>query len=214
MAAGVHPVQPGAHHGHGGTARVQRAGVGGTVHTQRHARHHTHACGGQRLCEIVGVLRPLWGGVAAAHHGQTLRVGQQVGVAHQKQQQRRVGGFQQLPGVSGVGQSQDVVTVALGQPSLGGGPMRLKTVRRGLQGLGLGAADHLAQHRHRLSKHLTGQPQRRQQLAGTGVAHARGEAQAKPGRQVSIERVHGADAQGLAKRSPTFTPSLICSTRP
>ena len=113
----VDPVQPRAHHRHGGhrvwwcmaqNGAEQRALVRRAVDAQRQPRDNGQATRTQAAGKVTGIDLPLWGGVAAAHDGDGvcgLQLGQRVRLAQDIEHQGRVCHVQQSRRVVGVCQS-------------------------------------------------------------------------------------------------------------
>ncbi len=201
---GVHPVQPGADHRDGGGLRVERAFVGRAVHPQSQTRHHTHASLTQGTRKLAGIELALRRGVAAAHHGHPLWVGERRQAAVHEQQRGRIGHLQQIGGVGRVRQAQHMVGRIGPQPGPGGVELAGTVGRWRQQRVGQARPHQRGQHGGGLLKHLMRATQSRQQLACGGVAHARREQQAQPGAQ--FVALHGASLR--------FLFCLVCSARP
>ena len=113
------------------------------------------------------------------------------------------------PTVARVGQGQHMPLGALGQPAEHLFNPCVQIVGYLLQGQCRCLPHHGLQGGQWLRKDGFRQAEGGQQLAGGLFAHARREQQPHPGGQLlPLHRRYG-----LTKRSPTFTPSVICSTR-
>ena len=108
MLAGVDAIQSRTYHGNGGPSSLQRAFVGGTIHPQGQSGNHADTSLTQGFCELTGVFLSLRGRVAAADDGQPPGVAQGLQVTQHLEHDRWIGNLQQLGGIAGVAQGQDV----------------------------------------------------------------------------------------------------------
>ena len=199
MPLGVDLLQPRADHRDRAARRTgrapqhrasQRALMRSRVHATCQARHHRHPGFTERPGKGMRVVRPLRGGVTAAHHGHRGRL-QQTQSPLREQQQRRIGNIQQARRIVRIRQGEQMVpALAIGrgrgrrQPSHRGGALRLQIGGNLRQRRGLARRDQArpslgARLPHRLGRPQTAQQSPRGHRADVGRQH-----QTQPGAQL------------------------------
>ncbi|MCY1433587.1 hypothetical protein D9M71_496190 [compost metagenome] len=119
VALGIDALETGAEHRHGGAAGRQGALVGGAVDAQRQPAGDHEAAAGQAAGEGRGGIQSRPAGLTAADHGQ-LRTLEQLGIAGDPQQRRRVAQLGEQRGVVRIVEAQQVLSGLL-QPGQGSG---------------------------------------------------------------------------------------------
>ena len=184
IARRVDDIESGADHGNRRRRGGETAQVSGRIDAQRQSADDGETALRQFLRKRLGIDTTLLACVAASHDGQRSTV-EQISLALDVQQGRRVSDFQQQPGIGVVGKGNDLIAGFL-QPSQG----CLEAFRVGTAHNGCGdiIADAAYQRCVISRANGLGRRQRGKQLAKTGRGQSGNQPELDPGNRFLVRR--------------------------